>query len=389
MRSLYASVLLLGLAASCSSPDSNTDTAITLDTLAAETSSTFCHSLFTCPVQGDTAGYRALFGDEATCRAGYLRLIGADFTDLVALARAGSVRFDGAAARRCVNAVNASCSLVMNDSSCAQTFTGSVALGGSCFRTEQCAGDAFCNHADATGSTTVCPGTCRARTALGAACTTTTECTRVGVTGEPSCEFDNATMASRCVDYRNTFTATAGQPCGALTTAGNVLTDARCQSGLMCDRTPPTPGMPTPDTGTCRAPIAVGAVCTTSGISCAGIARCVPSAAGGTAGTCTALTVVNTAGMACDDLHACNPLQRLACQSGTCQSVGTGGTGTPCSIDFGSLICNPGFYCQRGTTSDATCQPVVADGMACTTNAQCRSGSCGGSPMVCQTHVCQ
>ena len=36
------------------------------------------------------------------------------------------------------------------------------------------------------------------------------------------------------------------------------------------------------------------------------------------------LTVVNAAGGSCDGLHLCNPVQHLACLSGTCQASGTG-----------------------------------------------------------------
>lgn len=381
MRTFSTSLLVLAASLGCSPAPEGSSSTITLDTLPTETATAFCHVLFSCPVNGDAAGFRLLFGDEATCRANYIRSIGASFTDLVSLARAGSVRFDPAAARRCFDGIVSACSLRNSGPACDTTFVGTVAIGGACRRQEQCAGDAYCD----TGSGPTCPGTCRARVALGAACTSSTQCTRVGVQGNAVCSFD--AMNSRCVDQRETFTAAVGQPCDSRSRSGNVETSANCQSGLVCDHSAPA-GMPTPEVGTCRAPIAVGAACSPTGTNCAGPAQCRPTAPDLTTGTCQAITVQNAAGQPCDTSRLCNPLRYLVCRDGTCQSSGTGAVGTPCAGDIGALICNAGLYCDTSGTA-RTCQPKLAVGMPCSSSEACVSGACSGEPRVCQMNICR
>jgi hypothetical protein len=383
MHRLTFPFAFLALAAGCT-PDDGV-ASVTLDTVGADTAAAYCRAIFACPTAGDLAETRAIFGDEAACRAGYVRAIGAPLTDLVSLARAGSVRFDGAAARRCFDAIGASCELDAGEAACRGVFTGTAAVGASCFVSEQCAGDAWCDHGGSASTPATCPGTCRARLALGAGCTSSAQCTRVGVQESASCGGDGS---GRCVDQRRTRAAAVGQACGTQSVAGNVATLADCQPGLVCVY-PSAPTPDGPDGGTCRRPVADGAACDVGGAPCAGIGRCVPASAGAATGTCQSVTVLHTEGAACDDRRVCNPARRLACLGGTCRSTGTGGVGTPCTRDYGALICDPGFYCQgTGLVGEGTCQQQVAVGAACTSHAACTSGECSGSPAVCQAHVC-
>ncbi len=385
MRTFSTSLLMLAASLGCSPAPEGSATSITPDTYPSESAAAVCRLFFSCPINGLFEEFRLRFVDEATCRATYLRALDADTADLVTLARGTSVRFDPAAARRCFDGIVRACSLRDPNGACESIFVGTIALGGACRRQEQCAGDAYCDTGDDVDRGPTCPGTCRARVALGAVCTSSAQCTRVGVQGNAVCEpFESTT---RCIDQRETNTAGVGQPCAGSVTSGNVETFANCQAGLTCVLSA-TSGMLPPTTGTCRAPIALGAECSPMGPGCAGAAQCRPTGPGSVTGTCQGITVQNTAGQPCDSSRLCNSLRYLVCRDGTCQSVGTGAVGTPCAIGTEVFLCNAGLYCDTSGTS-FTCQPKLDAGMPCRDRDACVSGACSGEPRVCQMNICR
>ena len=75
-------------------------------------------------------------------------------------------------------------------------------------------------------------------------------------------------------------------------------------------------------------------------------------------------------------LMFCNPLDRLVCTGGTCQSTGDGLVGSMCRGGDFTIPCNDGLYCD-GTTMRCTTQK--ADGAPCTSDRECTTGSCSGS----------
>ena len=150
---------------------------------------------------------------------------------------AGKVIYDGTNARTCLDAVNAitSCSrttfasLEAVDPTCSAIFTGTVAAGGACFFSQECAGR----------------GTC-ASTCYGDACCAGT-CASTSVAEGSACSFVGAVCASgtSCSGGICQVLPGLGAPCGA----PNYPND--CVSPFYCDS----------HTNTCKAPVATGGPC--------------------------------------------------------------------------------------------------------------------------------
>lgn len=182
---------------------------IALDDLGTEIGEELCDHLTAC----------GQFPDVASCRAS------TDFSvdQLIADEAAGLVDFDGGKARECINALrNNDCTLFgqfEEDDACDATFSGSVVLGGACFNSEVCAGDARCNGDE---TETCRPGTCVALEA---------------VAGEgESCLDANCADGLDCNDSDVCVASPGpGDTCSSLSDCTN---DSLCQLGA--DNTPGT-----------------------------------------------------------------------------------------------------------------------------------------------------
>ena len=178
------------------------------------------------------------YPDQATClsseqtRPHLYDTLGVDIAS-------GKVIYDGSAARTCLDAVNALSicnrstysSFSAVDPTCSAIFTGTVAPGGACFFSEECAGQGTC--ASPCYGDACCAGTCASTTvALGDACSF------VGAV----CVSGTSCSGGTCQVLPG-----EGAPCGA----PNYPND--CVSPLYCDST----------TSTCKAPVATGGPCRT------------------------------------------------------------------------------------------------------------------------------
>jgi hypothetical protein len=160
----------------------------------------------------------------------------------------GKVIYDGVHARECLDRYNgvSSCArsalatlnldMTCNNSS---IFTGTVAAGGPCFFSEECAAGGTCRKTDTTcTSVQCCPGTCLAMptpVAVGG------DCSAVGATcvSGSSCVFDSATTPATETCQKP---GAAGAPCVSI---------ASCANPLYCDTM----------SGTCKSPVAEGGAC--------------------------------------------------------------------------------------------------------------------------------
>ncbi|HMF44778.1 MAG TPA: hypothetical protein VKQ32_29090 [Polyangia bacterium] len=169
----------------------------------------------------------------------------------------GKVRYDGAKATACADLLHrlygAECSQAAlaavpdrNSTVCDQVFTGTVAIGGACFFSEDCAGGGSCVPSDLTCSRSLqcCPGTCQANTTttvpVGGSCASGEICA-----GDSYCDTSVSGVAGTC----KLPTAGDGAACSAA---------IPCVAPLYCDLDSGT-GM-----GTCRRPAATGGACSTS-----------------------------------------------------------------------------------------------------------------------------
>ena len=243
---------------------------------------------------------------------------------------------------------------------CPASFTGTIPLHGACFRSEECAGDAWCDP----GAGRMCPGTCAPRVAPGAPCTDVHQCSTAGFSGIVTCQPTGTSGAAMvCLQHRLATAAVEGQPCGAVV-SGTTVTDTPCADNLTC----------VPATGLCqRVTLAQGQPCTAD-TPCPFGDACVTDALG--ASTCQAASYHNHPGDPCaaNSTALCNPVIQLACRNGTCQLVGDGSAGSACATgEFANTACNPGLYCDGATR---VCTPQKPAGAPCLDNLEC-AGVCG------------
>ena len=140
------------------------------------------------------------------------------------------------------------------------------ASGAACSASQPCLQGLACVGATQTASGTCMPEATTAGAACDARRQTMADCdAAAGLT----CDRSTNTCVSQPL-------AASGQPCGLVGT-----TETACSGGATCVRPAGSA------TGTCVAPAADGAACdSASGPGCEFPARCVPTSAGGTAGTC-------------------------------------------------------------------------------------------------------
>jgi len=262
-----------------------------------------CHMLVLC---GE-------FPDQATCLSSdhfephHYPTLGQDVST-------GKLIYDGAKAQACINSYNAlsSCNRkdvgnIAPDPDCHAIFTGTVAAGGACFLSAECAGGGTCEPPlGSCAPDQCCAGTCLAATptvALGGDCTAaasvcvsgtvcTVDLTNGGETCQPfvgigaSCVYsiNESVCASPlyCDSQSGVCKApvATGGPCdpSAGSLGCDILTDR-------CDRM----------TSVCTPPLAVGAACDPAASNCAAYATC-----DATTNSCVQSPA---AGQACDPTH--------------------------------------------------------------------------------------
>lgn len=353
---------------------------LTAENFVVRVAAARCAADFTCR-DALSAMSRSLFANEAECVTEARTQENTPIEDdLVALARASTVRFDAAEAQRCIDETARTCTdFGFSPSACKRAFRGRTPVGGTCWRHEECADDAWCDHERVAGATANCPGTCRARAALGAPCGPA-RCADTNTTGSAFC-FGRE--SPRCVDVQTGPSADEGQPCGMHERSNTLVVRTRCRDGFACiDRSGSFPrAVTTEGTGICERLPRVGEACQALMPGCGDDAQCI-------GGVCTRTSVQPRVGDPCDPdgvgPRYCSPVRYLTCVNGTCQRLGDGSLGSRCTR-----------FCQRGLTCvDDVCRPLGAPGETCRFGDQCASGSCDdpnpfeGPPGRCRPRYC-
>jgi hypothetical protein len=275
-----------------------------------------------------------LVASTAACEA----LLDVDNEELLAAIEAGTIDYDGVAARECLDAfAAASCdqsseSVRVEPPACAEAIRGTVADGGVCHASAECISQ-DCTVPDC--GMACCAGTCATTTpdaAIGGSCAT-----------------------ASCVDGAY---CDAAMVCRALLAANATCTgNDECGYGLYCEQTGPS--------GVCRDAPNRGDACPTG--DCADLGdRCdqatmicvALSAAGGPCGT---------SGGGCQF--------GLVCDAATMSCASPPAIGQPCQFQ-----CADGAYCDAGT-----CAAVKPDGQMCVGDDECVSDYCDpfATPSVC------
>ena len=372
-----ALLVFASLVVACSGDDApSIDTA---DAFVTQAQQAACDALFRCNAPGaDLANQRAYLGDAARCASlgvGASILGWGSLADLVAATRQSKVRYDGAAAYRCIARIAATCDVQHPIGElCSDVFTGTVAVGGACQRHEECAGGGWCDRGQATGGR-ACPGMCAARKRIGEACTVNDECAPAAVGQRAEC-FPDSSGTARCVRVATGAAGAEGSPCGHIIGAAYAQ-DIQCGAGLGCVAAEGALA------GVCQRPTATGMACSATTV-CASGAACTST----TTMRCTAIQVRRGAGQSCNaaTMELCDPYARLVCRSGMCVSIGDGTMGATCgnmAVPAG-LQCNSGLYCASGR-----CVSRKADGDACATDVECRSDACDRATNTCGARTCR
>ncbi len=338
-----------------------------------------CARFFACEPDNTRAQWRAVFGAYERCLAHDDELPGAPSAERQRrLVSMGLRRYDGAAARRCLDALRGS--VCAAPAVCAEVFTGAVVEGGECRLPDQCAGDAYCAQRAPDGRYQ-CPGRCTARAAVGGQCLygDSGMCSPRGAAGPVACQYDQTLRGTP-----NPYRCVVVTPTGAPVAAGEVCYDpaasgARqlpCVDGYDCR------WVTTGDAGTtrvmrCQLPPVAGEICSGrcgDGSVCAFDQsvfqqRCQRVGIQGEGARC----VQGNQGS-----ESCDVLAGLDCVAGRCQRVGTGAEGSVCfSSRYGVDNCAKGLYCSAATL---TCQRRKADGVPCRGADECQSRECVLAP---------
>jgi len=245
--------------------------------------------------------------DMATCRAS-LQIETTDLLTVKADIAAGKIRYDGAKAGACLDYAHrlyssgctrsATADTSGNDA-CEVVLVGTVANGGACFLSTECA-SARCQQADTAclPAHQCCAGTCVAKPApipAGADCSA-------------SLPDQNCAEGSYCLTTATSTTPTCLVPSKVVGTPCSSLFD--CASPLFCDADPST------GTGTCQRAAASGAACNSDVLfgSCDDLREVCSTATG----TCTPRGAV---GAACDPLQTLSCLSYAECIGSTCVAL--------------------------------------------------------------------
>jgi hypothetical protein len=355
----------------------------------------FCQMLFDCPVieSDEIPGFRALMGDEATCRERFRGLITgrSGVADLDAAVEQGRVVLSLDALPECLDAWS-SCDFFRNrqaaNAVCRGVFQGTQAMGEACFRDEECE-VGRCVVADA------CPGTCQPLGAAGDECATDDDCD--GSSGKASCELMGLNVPDSCWVETPLPPVGEGEECWK---ASDVADPQPCASGLWCegDGIYPLPPESGPGTeyrrGICRSTgIPGGDPCNNDEDVCELGYYCQ-----GEDSSCEAIQIVNEVGAPCGDgVGFCNLLERLECVNGLCELTTDGLEGSSCQDQeyLGYRACEPGLVCVATGTDDPitaetpkTCLLPRAAGESCRRHHECASETCS-SDNRCSDRFCE
>ncbi len=220
---------------------------------------------------------------------------------------AGRVKYDGDKAGECLDALTSqmTCESFVNygesptPEACNQVFTGTVAAGGECYDSAECADNGTCNLSCNTGE--CCAGTCVAGDPAPALANLGEDCSNTECNEGLWCKTDSTNNTSACAELGGEGAACSGfSGCGADLACDGLFGDGTCvrpaKPGETCD---PQQGFgllscarddnycDTTDT-TCKQKVAVGQACDTQQSNCVNYAYC-------DAGTCTERPVENEA----------------------------------------------------------------------------------------------
>lgn len=297
-------------------------------------------------------------------------------TDVVAAVNGGSVQYDATQASACINTFTGlSCdSYSSMDDACGSVFTGTVAPGGACNDSVECAGQgSTCDERSG------CPGSCIAAVGLNG------DCSAVGCRAGLTCQSRSGTS-----------TCQAPVPAGQSCTYAPCVSGTKCLSdgngGLVC-RTLPGPGQSCAQTLMCAA----GCYCNSTQIcsakqtsgSCSNSGQCaLPYWCVGSVGseTCQLLSVG----------AVCTPGQNQCGLGMYCGSNNTcvewphagGDCGALASGEYADCLDS---WCVITTGSQGVCQAYLTAGQSCTSSSQCVKGTvCSGSTgsQICVTTAC-
>jgi hypothetical protein len=267
----------------------------------------------------------------------------------------GRVEYEGRSAAECLRILRTRGCESVNPRmpACDAALRGTIPLGGSCWSSVECAGDAGCDR------TSACPGTCAPLRAL----------------GEPCVVIEDCAHGLGCYSGTCQRAAREGEPCS--------LFGAECEGGLVCVGTGPDP--------TCRRVESVytgalGSPCDPDGSLCIPSSVCAFDRLEGTVpryvcaspaplgGPCRyAFPDACLAGQRCD----ADPFGMGGSFDGTCRPLPV--HGEPCA---GGSACAAHHVCVAGV-----CNRRSRIGGPCAMGVDCYSRTCVGSvcvaPMAC------
>ena len=255
---------------------------------------------------------------------------GFDLGQLEADLAAGLIEYDGAKARECLNASTVSiCNLFDGEdgeepAACDETFTGSIALGGSCFSDEVCAGDAECDGFRTEDGCTA--GTC--------------------IAAVPDPAIGESCANASCADN---LRCNAQQVCEERGSAGATCTGFDgCASGLVCE-------FGQDQAGTCVALAATGAACNPE-IGGSFFSACLSSNdfCDAADSTCKNRLAVGASCSGETQLRAC--VRYAECIEGSC--VANLLLGEACIVDGAGPNCIGGLDCVGGVCAVEAPDPV-------------------------------
>lgn len=338
---------------------------------------TFCDAPYQCPTYSPPRG-ASRFGSLASCREGvaeeFVPLLGAGLglseESLNAAIEAGRVVFDADVAARCLAQLEEDPCVALQGQQlvgeCASIFTGTVAPGGACTSSPECAGDLSCYFDEADG---MCRGRCmnlRYSSCQDAGLCEPDEYCDEGQCKEATIEEGEACQPGQCRPGLScSFDEQAGagscQPVGSGQEGTPCANDALCDEGLAClwDSTVGTMA--------CKAAIAVGEFCDPSRGSggCEEGAECFET--GAQQYSCVARYSV-AEGQRCS-YALCQ--RGLVCLDGLCTERIARKAGESC--DEQVSVCEGGLVCARVAPDDeeGTCQPPAETGESCGEHDTC------------------
>lgn len=343
-----------------------------LDDIPRELAGALCSQLVSCTASrtfGGSIAYLSLNpAFDELCPEQFTREFGG-YDYLTAAVERGTLEYDPQAARRCIAEITESCVVEAGlpfFPSCREALRGLVPVGGTCELSDECVPGSRCD-AEEVANTCV-PGECVALLPLGAVCDQSDECVPPEGAGIATCRT-NGGSNEVCIALTISLGGEEDEPCGTLDEDGLERGYGLCGADFFCDD-PDDDG-----TGTCQPPLATGAACI-PGQACEFGSLCLPV---GTEYECRAVTIVTTAGGACDDeVSVCDFSARLVCDGGECTALDPGACAD-------TIPCEADEYCDEATS---TCETRNPNGTECNSSSECTSGRCADDGTMTGTRRC-